>query len=389
MDPTLKRLAPTYTVLLLRNMAWAITLSGPVMPLYVRSLGVDMVQWGILAAALSAGLFLEAIWGAVLDRVDRRLFVLGALIITSLIYPLYTVKSLLPLFIVFQFAFGAIQVVIGLTTRLLIADEARTGSSGFYMSLWFFFATFGFILGPIVGSFIAATYGYEYAFFASTGIVWVATLFWGISYIRNKGEPIVRRLGGVGMLTGLRRLLGVPTLRATYVIALMAILGNSGISSFLPIYATERLGMSTIAVGGMITAGALARLVATPLVGRLSDRVDKRKLLIAVLALSSLFFTLFLFAVDQYQLAAVTVLVSLCFSSGVLSIAIHSGAAPKELSGMAMGLYGTFEDLGLMLGATLFGFAWTIFGPQSVFVISAVAAAIAVASALTIGREKR
>jgi predicted MFS family arabinose efflux permease len=55
----------------------------------------------------------------------------------------------------------------------------------------------------------------------------------------------------------------------------------------------------------------------------------------------------------------------------------------------AMGLYGTFEDLGLMLGATIFGVAWTIFGPQSVFVISAVAGAVAVASAPTTGRDKR
>ena len=58
MDPTLKRLTPTYAVLFMRNTAWAITLNGPVMPLYVRSLGVDIVYWGVLATAISAGLFM-------------------------------------------------------------------------------------------------------------------------------------------------------------------------------------------------------------------------------------------------------------------------------------------------------------------------------------------
>jgi len=38
LDPTMKRLTPTYAVLFMRNTAWAITLNGPVMPLYVRAL---------------------------------------------------------------------------------------------------------------------------------------------------------------------------------------------------------------------------------------------------------------------------------------------------------------------------------------------------------------
>jgi hypothetical protein len=46
----MKRLTPTYAVLFMRNTAWAITLNGPVMPLYVRSLGVDIVYWGARAA---------------------------------------------------------------------------------------------------------------------------------------------------------------------------------------------------------------------------------------------------------------------------------------------------------------------------------------------------
>ena len=131
MDETLKKLSPVYAVLFLRNMAWSLTLNGPVMPLYARALGLDVANWGILAMALSAGLFMEFVWGVVSDRVNKGYFILLALVLTSLIYPLYTVKALLPLFIVFQFLFGAIQVVIGLTTRLLIADDAQIGSSGF------------------------------------------------------------------------------------------------------------------------------------------------------------------------------------------------------------------------------------------------------------------
>ncbi len=77
------------------------------------------------------------------------------------------------------------------------------------------------------------------------------------------------------------------------------------------------------------------------------------------------------------------------FSSGVLSIAIHSAIAPKELSGMALGLYGTFEDLGLMVGSTVFGLSWAVFGPQSVFVIASGVALVAALLALSLRDGKQ
>jgi predicted MFS family arabinose efflux permease len=131
------------------------------------------------------------------------------------------------------------------------------------------------------------------------------------------------------------------------------------------------------------------RLIATPLIGRFSDRVDKRKLLTAILGGASVFFLLFLAITKSTELTLVAFGVSLCFSSGVLSIAIHSAAAPKELSGMALGLYGTFEDLGLMVGSTIFGLSWATFGPQSVFVIASGTALAAALLALSLSHGKQ
>lgn len=389
MDETLKRLSPIYAVLFLRNVAWSLTLNGPVMPLYVRVLGLDVPSWGILATALSAGLFMEAVWGVVSDRVDRGRFILTSLILTSLIYPLYTVKALLPLFIVFQFAFGAIQVVVGITTRAVIAGASPGRSAGFNMSLWFFFATLGNIAGPILGSYIASTLGYEYAFYTSTGIVWAATIFFAATYLRQRDRQppvIVKRRG---LFAGFRELLKIGTLRLTCIITLLGFLGCAAVSSFLPIYAVEKIGMTTIAVGGMATVGATARLIATPLMGRLSDKVNKRKLLFAILAVGAALFALYPYAVDQWQLTLLTIGVSVSFSFGVLSIAIHSGAAPRELSGMSLGLYGTFEDIGLMVGSLVFGVAWGALGPSSVFTIAAAAAALAAVLALTLPEQKQ
>jgi predicted MFS family arabinose efflux permease len=142
--------------------------------------------------------------------------------------------------------------------------------------------------------------------------------------------------------------------------------------------------MTAIAVGSMATIGAVGRLVASPTVGRISDKINKRKLLFAILAASCVLFALFPYATDAIQLTLLTIGVSMCFSFGVLSISMHSAAAPKELSGMSLGLYGTFEDLGLMFGSLIFGFSWGAFGPSSVFIISSIASGLAAILALTL-----
>ncbi len=389
MDETFRKLAPIYAVLFLRNMAWSLTINGPVMPLYARALGLDVASWGILAMALSAGLFLEFVWGVVSDRVNKGRFILLALVLTSLIYPLYTVKAFLPLFVVFQFVFGAIQVIVGLTTRAVIAEVSPGESAGFNMSLWFFFATLGNMAGPIAGTYIVSSLGYEYAFYASMGIVWAATLFLVVTYLRNRdnGAPVARARGP--LMGGFGRLLRIPTLRRTCTLTLLGFLGCSVVASFLPIYASEVVGMTTIAVGSMATIAAAARLVTAPLIGRISDRVDRRRLLFAILGVGCVLFALYPFASDPIQLTLLTVGVSATFSFGVLSIAIHSGATPKELGGMSLGLYGTFEDLGLMLGSLVFGFSWGAFGPPSVFFITSAAVGLAALLTLTIREQKQ
>ena len=56
---------------------------------------------------------------------------------------------------------------------------------------------------------------------------------------------------------------------------------------------------------------------------------------------------------------------------------------------MAFGLYGTFEDLGLMVGFTIFGLSWAAFGPQSVFVIASGSTLIAALLTLSLGHGKQ
>ena len=359
-------------MLLCRNIAWNLSVSGPVLPLYVRSLGIEIMDWGLLAMAHAVGLiFFEGMWGTLSDRVDRRKILVTALICMSLVFPLYTLKGFVPYFIILQFAVGALAVAVGPTTRAMVADLVPVESRGYYMSLWFTFFILGGVIGPILGTYIASAMGYEYAFYASSAVLIVGAI---ISERVLRGiPPEVNSKGsnGMGVLKGARVLISIPSVRYVFLLAVFMLSGIPAVRSFLPIYASEQVGMSDVAIGTMLTASMAVQLVVNPMLGRASDRFSKRWLIAAGLVGAMVMFFAYPWASTPLQLTMVTLAASAFMTVMSLSLAMLSQVAPRELSGMAMGLYGSSEDLGLIIGPILHGYVWNAYGPSSIFLAGA------------------
>ena len=359
-------------VLLCRNIAWNLSVSGPVLPLYVRSLGIEIMDWSLLATAHAVGLiFFEGMWGTLSDRVNRTKMLVVALICMSLVFPLYTFKGFVPLFFVLQFAVGALAVAIGPTTRAMVADMVPVESRGYYMSLWFTFFILGGMIGPILGTAIASAMGYEYAFYASSAVLILGAIISGKVLKGIPSDVNLKRSDGEGVLKGARTLISIPSVRYVFLLAVFMLSGMPAIRSFLPIYASEQLGMSDVAIGTMLTASMALQLIVNPVLGRASDRFSKRWLIAAGLVGTIVMFFAYPWASTPLQLAMVTLGVSAFMTVMSLSLAMLSQVAPRGLSGMAMGLYGSSEDLGLIIGPILYGYIWNTYSPSSIFLAGA------------------
>ncbi len=71
-----------YLIIVIWTIGWTASINGPVMPLYVESLGIGIVGWGLLAASAALGMFvLEWVWGALYDRVDLRVLMISSVLI--------------------------------------------------------------------------------------------------------------------------------------------------------------------------------------------------------------------------------------------------------------------------------------------------------------------
>ncbi len=144
LNSRLRVVSSAYLILLFYSIASTVSFSGPVMPLYVDSLGITVIGWSILVAVQAAGMFLsEWIWGNLSDRTDRRLLMLVSILAMSVLSPLYTLRSLVPVFIGLQFLTGVLFVAIGPLTRSYVTEAAPEKSIGLYASLWWLFLVLG------------------------------------------------------------------------------------------------------------------------------------------------------------------------------------------------------------------------------------------------------
>ena len=183
-------------------------------------------------AVQAAGMFLaEWIWGNLSDRTDRRLLMLVSILAMSVLSPLYTLRSLLPVFIALQFFNGVLFVAIGPLTRSYVTEAAPEKSIGLYASLWWLFLVLGRVIGPLLGTYIAQTWAFEYSFWATSAISLLMAVFVLVSFPSERSRHQAHKGDMVGAL---RRVLSRRSAKLLFLSAALIFMGRTVASSFLP-----------------------------------------------------------------------------------------------------------------------------------------------------------
>jgi MFS family permease len=346
-----------------------ISISGPVMPLYVQSLGIDVVGWSLLATFAGVGtLILEWLWGFLSDRTDRRRLMLISILSMTCLFPLYTVQTLLCNLIVLQLLFGAVCVAIGPITRAYVSSESSVTSIGFFAGLWWAFYTLGRSIGPLLGTLSAQTWSFKHSFYASTGLSLI-TIVVILMFFPKDGRYRKKTSERIEFKTSLHT-------RSAWLVFLSGttvMIGVALVRSFLPLYASEQMKMATVDVGVLLSATSAAQLCAMPLLGLMADRFGRKAIVLSGFGLSSSSLVLYFIAKTSSELLLVSLIVSVGLSASSLLLAMIPEVIPGVLYGTSVGLYGSFEDLGIIIGPLIFGFVWKTFGPVFIFAACSMA----------------
>lgn len=299
----------------------------PILPLYVRRLGVQSEQqvrlWsGVIFSAHAVTMAVFApIWGALSDRYGRKVMVERAMLSGAALISLMGFVQSVEQLVVLRLLTGALTGTVMAATAL-VATSAPRERSGYALGLLQMAIYTGASGGPLLGGFVTDWFGFRAAFLVTGGLLLTAAL--GVMFfIREDFEPIpppdeqksaarptLRRRAW----NHLSPVLSSPGLRGVLGIRLLMRLGARLLGPVLPLFIESIVpaGARVASITGVISGvSAAAGAVGAISLGRLGDRVGYRSILVVCALVSVVCYT------PQYFISHTTALLFLQAGTGL------------------------------------------------------------------------
>ncbi|HEY6325117.1 MAG TPA: MFS transporter, partial [Candidatus Cybelea sp.] len=300
-------------------MSFAFSVSGPFLPLYVIQLGVRPIAavsiWaGVIVSAnfLLAAIF-SPVWGGIADRTGRKAMVIRSCVAIAIFTALMgLVQNVWQLFLA--------RACMGIFSGFSAAAIAMVGTAVPEESLGFslgWMATgqlIGGLCGPLFGGILAdRLHDYRQVFFATSAVALAATMVCAL-LVREPVRPERAREGRTSFWESLREVVSHPQLAPMFLVVLLAQVVAFGVQPIVPLFvralAVNASGVAT-ATGLAFAVTGLADLIASPFLGKRSDRIGYRRvLLISLCGVAA-------FTLPQALVRGVAAFVALRFGMGL------------------------------------------------------------------------
>lgn len=356
---------------------------GSFLPLFVTDLGItdsDAATWwsGAVFAAHAVTMTVFApIWGSLADRYGRKIMVeramFGGAVVLAAMGFVQNVQQLILLRAIQGMLTGTVTAA---TT--LVASSAPRERSGYALGLLQTAVWGGASIGPLLGGLIADTWGYRATFWVTGGLLFVA----GLTVWRFVEEEFTPPSPGEasaagGFWHGLQVVIRDRGLLSLFSVRFLVRTATRLMAPILPLFvqalapATTRIASLT----GLVSAtSAGTSAVGAVTLGRASDRIGYRRvLLVCTLAVAVIFVPQF-FVTNPWQLIALQGLMGFVMSGVLASIsALMANLAPEGRQGVVYGVDASVVSManaaGPMLGSTIA--VW--FGLRAPFLLAAAA----------------
>jgi MFS family permease len=348
----------------------------PLLPLFARELGADARVVGLVVGASTlTGILVKLPAGAWSDIVGRRtMLVAGGVVFAALPFTYLAVTGL-GVLTALRFVHGNATAIFGPVASASLSDIAPPNRRGTWLSTYSTVQGMGQAIGPVFAGYAIVASRFDIAFIAA-GVMALATPFIVAKWPATPAVVAIRRTSPWRQLiAGIGDVAREPRLLVTSMAQSAQFLLNGALNAFLPLFARDALDMDAAAVGWLFAMQTVTTLAARPIIGALSDRVDRRGVIVTGLMSCS---------VAVWVIAAASTVPTLV--AGVLSyaagVAVTTAAtsayitdvAPKSRYGAAHGAFGTIYDVGDAAGPILAGLLVAAWGYQPMFQTMSAAA---------------
>lgn len=350
----------------------------PLLPDLMSAFDMGAGQAGLLVSVYAiAAAVVSFVLGPLSDRTGRRKMLIAALIVFTAATLLCGLAWNYASLVAFRAVTGAAAGTLSLNITACIGDHfpyrRRGAAMGLVMSGYFA----AMILGVPVGAFVAEAWSWRGAFgaFAGAGLLlWIPAL----AVIPSR-VPAVRVVSVIGMIRGYRRFLARTGPLAVIAASFLVSASTVGFITYVGTWLRDAYGLSTDWIGIVFLVSGLGALLGSPLAGYLSDRVEKRGIVVG----SGLAMAVLLAGIPWIT-GQLTVVFAGFILTGIAGAFRHAplqalvtAMATDDERGALIALKNTVAEFGIAGGTALCGVLYVAFGYPSVGAACGVMAAAA------------
>jgi MFS family permease len=319
---------------------------GPIMPLFLNSIGFPISQLGLIIAVSGFTSALLSIFaGNLSERFNRNKLFLASGFALTLVPLGYLWASQPASFIALRFLEGVVGPLAGVTSAAIMMDFAKaSGRRGAVMGTARSIRSAMFVIGPTVGGIVIALLPIRNIFLFEALLLLAATLV--VAYFLKdspSAEPKDIPIFSMPVL------LKDKIVLALLGILLLDFLNFQSLLFVFPLYG-ERIGLAAPVIGLMITIQSLAYAVLQHPIGKLSDSGK----VIPVMAVCALLHGPLIWMMTLIQgeigLGVLMALVGFASAPVFLAVMLLVSEAAGENTGIAMGMISSIVYLATALG---------------------------------------
>ena len=361
----------------------------PFLPYYVQELGITELDrvafWaGLLTTAQSTTMALVApLWGLLADRYGRKIMVVRAMFGGAVIISLMGVSQNVYQLLVLRAIQGMLTGTVPAATTL-VASSTPPHRRGYALGMLQMAIYLGSTVGPFVGGLIADNLGYRATFWVTGGLLLVAGILTA-ALVREEFTPPERER--TRMWEGLLLVLRTRALMALYgvrVLLGMAVqIVGPMFSLFVQSISSPDVRVASLA-GTIAGLASLTGALSAVFLGRASDRVGSRRILLLCSIASGALYALMAGVRTPVQLGVLRALAGISAGGILASVsALQASLAPAGRYGAVYGvntsLMAAANAISPMIGATMaanWGLPSVFLGAAAMYGLGTVVAAL-------------
>ena len=363
------------------------------LPFLVRELDLSYSQAGFLITIrVVANLAVNIPSGILVDLIGQKALLMAlALIFTGI--PYFLVGMSHSFFWVALFmAFVGVGNYLWHPAAVSTLSEKYPDRRGFAIAIHAVGPNVGEGIAPLLVGVLLLFLSWRTVLFVNLipGIV-IAFILW--KFLFGKLETRAASSGALSFteyLTGMKKLARNPSILLLVFVAGMRSMTQQGLHTFLPIYLTHHLGLSSALAGLYLSITQTAGMIGTPIAGTISDRTGRKRVLTAGLLSTSV--VLFILAYFQMTWLFITALALLGFFLYAVRPVIWAWVldlGPKQLGGSMVSFFSGSQSLLSSLSPVICGFIADRWGILASFYFLASTVLLANFAVLAIREEKK